>query len=348
MVSAGFNWFHRAAFFVMCATLCSMDMVTADETLPAPIGHVASEIAIRIATERDRLAAEEATERELIARRKAMLADGGDAQLDEIENGIGTSRSKQLRAIERIHILGEHLVSANVEAENEKLNAIEARLDRAETRYKALIMGEYLPHATALAKVLHGLAVIDELFNQDNDKLRAGGRAAVPSPNRMRCRPSQKIERTERRRVGINERDHPLYGKVDERSSGTGPSLYYEKGTGKRVETFGEFDIVRSITIPADMPFPLWKEVVMLPSACAAPDPMPGETVARAAPPIWRGSDHFPPVTAEDAAALRTELDLEASAGNAEPTSGSNGNERSADQNGHQPEAARQSRKANR
>jgi hypothetical protein len=42
-----------------------------------------------------------------------------------------------------------------------------------------------------------------------------------------------------------------------ERSSSTGPSLYYEKGTGKRVETIGELDIVRSISIPADLPFPL-------------------------------------------------------------------------------------------
>lgn len=325
-----------------------MDIATENQVLPAPIGPVAEGIAARIATESGRLAAEEATERELITRRKATLADGGDAQLDAIENGIGASRSKQLRAIERIHILGEHLIRANADVKNQELDAIAARLDRAGDLYRALIIGEYQPHATALAKALYGMAVIDELFNQDNDKLKAGGRETVPRPNRIRCRPPQKIEWTERRRVGIGERDHPMNGKVDERCTGTGPTTYYEKGTGKRVESFGEFDIVRSINIPADMPYPLWREVKMLPSAVAAPDLAPGETTARAATPIWRGGDHFPPVTAEDVATLRAELDTQASGGNAAPISGSNENEHPGNESGHASGAARQSRRANR
>jgi len=283
--------------------LASMDIATTNETLPTPIGPVAEGIASRIATERDRLAAEEAAERDLIARRKSILANGDDAEIDKIENGIGTSRSKQLRMIERLDLLGEQLLKANADATSGELDAIAARAERTRQAGERLIEVKYPKVALAMAKILGELALIDEALDRDNRALDAAGRKTVPKPNQVRCRLTVRIESSERMQLGLGDSRHPLHHEVE---PSIGGDVWYRKGTRERVPTFGDFDVPVVKTIQGDWPAPLW-EAITLPPSEAQPLPHP-DTKARIAP-IWNSRSFK--ATTEDIAQLHADLSKE-------------------------------------
>jgi hypothetical protein len=237
-----------------------MDMATENDTLPAPIGPTAQSIADRITAERARLSAEEATERELIARRKAILTDADDATIDEVELKIGSSRSKQLRLIERIDVLGQQLVAANKAAESASLDALAAKAGQARIVGESLIR-EYAKAAAPLVGILQKLAAVEELISRSNERLYHAGRPAIESPNAIRCRPAKEYDRTVTKRVGINQPEHPHFGQQRSRSN-DGMTSYLKDGG--QCPTFMDVDVTERVHERAERPEPI-HEVTHLP-----------------------------------------------------------------------------------
>jgi len=114
--------------------------------IEAPICPAATVIANRIKAERERLAAEEKIERELADKRKALLVDGSDAQVDDCERRIDASRSAQVRILERIDLLAPQIANANEAHRAVELDALTASANKARESGEKLIR-EYEPHA---------------------------------------------------------------------------------------------------------------------------------------------------------------------------------------------------------
>lgn len=189
--------------------------IVADEIgeIPAPVGATAGAIHARITIERDRLKGEEAIEAQLTIDRKRLLVEGTDADIDDTERRIDSSRSVQVRILERVDLLRGQLIAANDAAETERLNDVAARGIRAKM-YGEELIGEYASLATSMATVLERLAAVDSLIDDANYILdRSKREDRVSSPNRIRCRPFRRWKETVRKMVGASEPGHPFYGK---------------------------------------------------------------------------------------------------------------------------------------
>lgn len=250
-----------------------------DATAPAPtiepIGTVAESIAARIATERDRLAAEEKRELELTEDRKRLLTAGTDKEVDECERNIDASRSAQLRSQERIELLTAQLEQANAAAQKAELDAIEARDEAARLEGERLIRGEYVQLATKLAAVLKRLLVIDRAIERDNYTLERAGRAQVSNSNHCRVTPMRNLTFTKKVRVTPIDPRHSLHeqwkaGRVTQNFDNHGSWSRLGGHPLSRGEVEEEVDEERSDMIGADYPPPLY-DVVVLPAV----DPMP-------------------------------------------------------------------------
>jgi hypothetical protein len=285
----------------------SMSAMNAETDIASP-AVTSTTLLQRIDDERRRLLVEQNLQENLGRQRVAPLELGDDEALDRLEVQINACCDRQMRIQERIEILTRRVDEAKAKEDAERIETLFEHAHRARELGEESIRGEYSRLATALAGVLRRLAAIDDLIDDVNGELRKAGHELVPSPNRIRCRTAQRVVCTKRRRVGVGDRDHPMYGKVDVRSYGHGAAIYYDKDTGKRVESFGNFDVAQVTDIPAHMPYPLWKEVAVLPAAQATPSSESGDVNGRPSPPIWRGGDHFPPASHADVAALRAEL----------------------------------------
>jgi len=231
-----------------------MDIATKEEPLPVPIGPVAESIAARIASKGEQLTTEEANERDVIAQRKAILADADDATIDELENKIGASRSKQLRIIEQIDVLRVQLREANEIALSAELDALAARADQARIIGERAI-AEYAKLAASIVPVLKKLSAAEQFVQQVNVRLHKAGRTTtIASPNLIRCRLPRQFDRTVRKRVGIGQAEHPHHNEYKSRS-GNGEVAYLANGGS--CPTFMEVDVVEHVRERGEYPTPI-------------------------------------------------------------------------------------------
>lgn len=241
------------------------ESTTAPETLDAPafeapIGAKAKGIASRIEAERASLAKAGALELELRGKRTAALVDGTDAQVSKIEGEIEAAVSAQARIRERIALLGDQLSKANASERESELDALTARAHAARELGEKLIR-EYASHAAKVGETLAKLKVTDDEIDLANVKLQRANRPLVHSSNHIRCNPGREVSRVVRRKVGINEAQHPYHGRVETNAH---DGMLTERGTGKRVEAFVEADVTVVDKIPANQPYRL-QDVARLP-----------------------------------------------------------------------------------
>ena len=208
-----------------------------------------------------------------------------DTVVDKIDTEIETHRKRIQLSHERIAVAEQATREEEQQAEQDRLDAIAALADQARKAGEALLP-EYAGTATKLTGILTKLAAIDGLITESNRTLRNAGRPVIASPNAVRCRVRSQVERTERRRLGVGDAQHPMASLAAYDRNGN----CYRKDTNEHIEPFGDFDVSVKEVIPAIINAPLQDEV-RLPSA----------TVEGAA--IW-------PRTAIDHAAVLKELGL--------------------------------------
>jgi len=233
----------------------------------SPIGEIAESISKRIAAERDRLAAEEQIENSLTVERKRLLTAGTDAEMDEVERRIDASRAAQVRILERVDLLVAGMHAANRTELASRLDVTEASAHALREQGEKLIAEVYTKQAKALAATLRRLALIDAAIAYSNRELEIGGRPAIEPANNIRCRRSQRVKWTETKRVGINQPEHPAYGKVSHRSADN--QTAYLIGGGQ-CAAFEDVKVEREELVFGTNPPPLY-EAIELPSAEAAP-----------------------------------------------------------------------------
>lgn len=256
----------------------SETMIVADEIgeIPAPVGAAAGAIHARITIERDRLKGEEAIEAQLTIDRKRLLVEGTDADIDEIERRIDTSRGAQVRILERVDLLRGQLIAANEQEESNRLDGIAARGNRAREYGEALIR-EYGELAPKLAGILERLAACEDLIEEANNILHRAKRDSdmVSSPNRIRCRPRRTWTEVVRKMVGPREPGHPLYGTNYHQTSPSAPVQKVSGNNGVEYDVFVEADAEVERTDYGDRPQPL-HEAVNLPDVGPELDPNSG------------------------------------------------------------------------
>ena len=239
----------------------------------------------RIETLRQTISASEQKINELQTQRTAALASDDDALIDSIDSELDALRKRITLSNERITVAEQAAQEEAAQAEQDRLDAVAARADKARKVGESLLP-EYAGAATKLSALLGRLTAIDALIAESNHTLRIAGRETIASPNAIRCRPMSYVERTERRRVGIGEAQHPMHGKV---TFDLNNNAYDAKG--EMVPTFGEFDVTVRDVVPMINNEPL-QTAVQLPAA----------TVDGA--PIWPRPAHA------DTAAVLRELGL--------------------------------------
>jgi len=238
----------------------------------------------RITALRETITTSESRITELNVQRQAALAGDDDTIVDKIDVELAMLSKRIQLSNERIVVAEAAEREAAELAEQDKLDAIAARADKARKLGEALLP-EYAGASLKLASILSKLSAIDNLIRESNQTLSAAGRDVIASPNAMRCKPLTYLERTERRLVGIGEPEHPMHGKVRHDLNG---NAYDENG--QAVPTFDEFDVTVRNIVPMVTNAPVQDEV-KLPAAT-----IDGQT-------IW-------PRTVDHAAVLR-ELELD-------------------------------------
>jgi hypothetical protein len=226
-----------------------------------------ADIAARIAAQRERLETEKARELQLMEDRLEPLESGDDVAVDRIEAEINTCREAQFRIAERIDILERRAVDAHLAEKSAAMDALAVRAADAAKVGERLILTEYRRHGRALANVLRKLWAIDRFIDQCNQTLRAGDRESVRTSNSVRCRPLTTSSRIVRKRVGINESEHPYHGRAI-RSPNT--DQCYVQETGETVDAFMEIEVEETATTGPDHQEPLWK-AIKLPRVEASP-----------------------------------------------------------------------------
>jgi len=243
------------------------DLDDREVEIEAPTCPTAEALATRITEQRKLLAAEEANERTLTVERKRLLTEGTDAETDEIERRIDASRTAQVRILERVDLLVAGMHEANRTELASRLDVTEANTHALREQGEKLIAEVYTKQAKALAATLRRLALIDAAIAYSNRELEIGGRPAIEPANNIRCRRSQRVKWTETKRVGINQPEHPAYGKVSHRSADN--QTAYLIGGGQ-CAAFEDVKVEREELVFGTNPPPLY-EAIELPSAEAAP-----------------------------------------------------------------------------
>lgn len=187
---------------------------TTNEPAQASAPSGSEDIRTRIASERERLATEEANERQLMQDRLQPLEAGDDAALDDVERRISDSRAAQLRIQERIGLLTSRLTEADQREERARVEALRAQADKAREIGEREIREGYAVHAAALAASLRRLRAIDDFIERTNRALETAGVEGVASPNSIRGRPSRMETVNRKRKVGIGDPAHPYYGRA--------------------------------------------------------------------------------------------------------------------------------------
>jgi hypothetical protein len=252
--------------------------------VPAPIGATAGAIHARITIERDRLQGEETIEAQLTIERKRLLVEGTDADIDEVERRIDTSRGAQVRILERVDLLRAQLIAANEQSESERLDAVAARGNRAREHGESLIR-EYAELAPKLVAIMERLAAADQIVEETNNILHRAKRDSdmVDSPNAIRRRPARRWKETVRKMVGPRDPGHPAYGQEFTRTSNTASVQKVYVGS-VAYDQFVEADVEVEMYDPGDRPQPL-QDKVALPAVGPAP---PNSGLL----PLWDGEHH--------------------------------------------------------
>ena len=229
------------------------------------------DIRTRIASERERLKAEEARELQFMQDRLPPLESGDDAALDAVEQSISDSRTAQLRIQERIELLTARLSDAEQRDERDRIAALRARAEKAREIGEREIREVYAVHAAALAWSLRKLRAVDQFIENTNRALEGSGLPGVASPNNARGRPSRSETVKRKHRVGIGDPRHPYYGKVTNWPSNTNhdsdwnPTL--QVGHGVTTTWYVEIEEEQKIYHPACWQSPLYEAIEELPSA---------------------------------------------------------------------------------
>ena len=245
----------------------------------APLCPEASSVAQRIAAERDKLTAEEVIERTLTTKRKTLLVEGSDGDVDECERAIDASRGAQVRILERIELLAPQVAQANERFRATELDAVAQRADRARQFGEKLIRNEIAKALAVLAPELEKLAAVEQFITAANHRLQRAGRQLVDSPNAIRCRRTRRWTEKERRQVGLGEREHPNFNDDYIRTSdGERASL---RQSGESIPMYTEVEVDVKRTELGDFPSAL--QELVIPDIGPAPD---GESLR----PLWSGA----------------------------------------------------------
>lgn len=233
------------------------------------------DIRARIASERERLAAEEARELQLMQDRLPPLEAGDDAALDAVERRIADSRTAQVRIQERIELLTSRLSDAEQRDERARVEALRDQAEKARQIGEREIREGYAVHAAALAKSLRRLRAIDGFIEHTNRSLEGSGLPAVGSPNNTRGQPSRSETVKRKRKVGLGEPEHPYYGLArPPMNPGTrgarpdeewNPEITADNGDTTRV--FVEIEEELKVHHTATWQSPLYEAIEELPSA---------------------------------------------------------------------------------
>jgi hypothetical protein len=132
-----------------------------------------SEIEQRIASENERLAAEDIVEKGLAVDRKRLLTQGSDQDVDAIENKIDQSRSTQVRILERIELLEGELAAAKENAAAAALDELAAKAQHMRERGVAIITKVYPALAKKLGEAMSELRDIELFIDSANKSLGA-------------------------------------------------------------------------------------------------------------------------------------------------------------------------------
>jgi hypothetical protein len=138
----------------------------------------AAEIEQRIASENERLAAEDVVEKDLAVDRKRLLTQGTDQDVDTIENKIDQSRSTQVRILERIELLEGELKDAEQNAEDAALDELATTAQEQRDRGVAIIQKVYPALAKKIADAMRELHGIEIFISNANSRLAANNRLA--------------------------------------------------------------------------------------------------------------------------------------------------------------------------
>lgn len=215
----------------------------------------------RIARLRQTIAESERRIAELELSRNAVLSGDDDVAIDRIDSEIATLNKRIQLSIERIAATERAVAEAEEQERREQLSRLSERATKASRLGESLI-AEYGKEATKLAGIFAKLSAIEQFIREANRLLTAAGLGAVSSPNAIRCKPMQIVERVERRVVGIGEEAHPLHAVANFDIDGRA----YNRTSGETIERFGEVDLTVRQVIPTISQAPLHEEV-HLPSA---------------------------------------------------------------------------------
>lgn len=234
-----------------------------------------TELATRIADERQRLLAEQNLESELTSQRLAPLEAGDDEALDRVEQNLNACRDRQLRVQERLELLESRLAEARESEACTYLDRIALRAERARELGQELIQKDYAKQAAALARTLTKLASLDAVIADANTHLRDAGRDPITNSNFCRSFPGREVVRTVHKTVGISHPAHPGHG-IGVRHWGTDE---HTLNNGNRVKNLADVEIVETECLT-----PIWRD--NLPEAVRLPGAGPCDAEGRL-PDIW-------------------------------------------------------------
>lgn len=213
------------------------------------------------------------------ARSDALLA-ADPKELDRIDAQLVISSRDAGRRAERVQLLQQKLEQAKAREDEQKLDAIVARAEKARKLGEDLIRKDYAKQAAALADTLLKLRAIDTCIDDLNRALSQAGReSTVPSPNGIRQTPAREEVRTVRRTVGISDPQHPDHAEyvassTTEHYSGGHQSTTIMLPSGKSVPRFAEVDYKENVWHAPAFAVPLYTEIKVVPSATSDQTPL--------------------------------------------------------------------------
>lgn len=117
-------------------------------------------------------------------RRKDLLVNGSDAELDELELEAAKVRRDIDRAEAQLTALRAEFSDAEAAEGAARLDAAYARAQKAASIGVKFIEKDYAQHASAIVRILEQLAAIDDLINKANAELKeADDPRRIPKPN---------------------------------------------------------------------------------------------------------------------------------------------------------------------